>query len=737
MKLFGLILLFLKLFDEVFGVDKSISPLASAFTDIKKSLEVNNRQISIQNFGDNRKVLKHVLTGASENSQLSFRHQKLKKNQTDYEIDESGIFIFDNLTSLSEFNYKTNFTNEGPKDWQFFVYIDKAKASGIKAAISETKVFQKKDNYNLEDRSEIINFQYFLIQEKDFFVLYTFVWYTQEKCGRQQLVEVNRFNKHTKKWTNLKFKIDKFDNFFECKLMFFYDDTVPPEIGLNKIKNKMEGFQNDLLVEISKVLKFSFEWNYGPNVTDLYRFLPISLYLNRDMFCVNFCYPYVYDSKINPRRHLTEYYYTSARYFVVPPGPFLNGYEKLLFPFDEPTWTLIFVTFVVAFVTIFVVNRMKNKIRNIVIGENVSNPSLNIAAHFFGLGQQTIPRQNFARFLAMVFILYCLIIRTAWQSKMFEFMQQEMRKPGVQTIEETKEKFDKQYVPWSKRGWYQYVNGKKKGQTRTTDAHSSITNILTNSSFDGYCIIETRYWPQYLETFQSGEIFDRVLKDEPFDERQLGFSFPLNHKFYKTFNGVIRSLNEAGVIKHLVAKYYESLNPKFYEKPIQLVDKNGRKTIHKKYLETTYHKTHFADKEPKVLTLEDLEFGFVIWLGSLVLPLIVYFLEIIFHVICIIITKIRNRNQVKPSNQEQIELMEVTDKSETQIEEIHLQSLENKNARKLESLNVIKTLEQLEASDDVFGAKIENLNEEEINRVKSSELITNTNRIRQAWADQD
>jgi hypothetical protein len=315
---------------------------------------------------------------------------------------------------------------------------------------------------------------------------------------------------------------------------------------------------------------------------------------------------------------------------------------------------------------------------------------------------------------------------------MFEFMQKEMRKPGVKTVQEAREKYDKKYVPWAKVGWYQYVDqkghAKGYGRPRETDAHNSITSILSNSSFDGYFIIEARYWPEIIKNFQSREIFDRILKDEPLDERQLGFSFPLNHKFYWTFNGEIRRLNEAGVIKHLIAKYYENLNPKFYEKPIQLVDKNGRKTIHKEYLETTYHKTHFADKEPKVLTFSDLEYGFVIWFGSLVLPLIAFVLEIIIHVVCIIITKIRNCFQGEALNQDQ-------------IEEIQFKSFKNKNknATKLESLDIIRTLEQLEASDGVFGAKIKSFKEAEINLVKTCESTKNRNscRIGKAWADQE
>jgi hypothetical protein len=36
----------------------------------------------------------------------------------------------------------------------------------------------------------------------------------------------------------------------------------------------------------------------------------------------------------------------------------------------------------------------------------------------------------------MNYLLFCLVIRTAYLGKQFEFMQNEMRKPEIETIEE-------------------------------------------------------------------------------------------------------------------------------------------------------------------------------------------------------------------------------------------------------------------------------------------------------------
>lgn len=47
-----------------------------------------------------------------------------------------------------------------------------------------------------------------------------------------------------------------------------------------------------------------------------------------------------------------------------------------------------------------------------------------------------LPGRNFARYLLTIFILSCLVVRTAYQGKQFEFLQKDMRPADVETIEE-------------------------------------------------------------------------------------------------------------------------------------------------------------------------------------------------------------------------------------------------------------------------------------------------------------
>jgi hypothetical protein len=90
-----------------------------------------------------------------------------------------------------------------------------------------------------------------------------------------------------------------------------------------------------------------------------------------------------------------------------------------------------------------------------------------------------------------------------------------------------------------------------------------------------------------------GELNKRFIV-EPIQKQFCGVEFPRNHKFYETFNRKIQQLIEAGITEMLRKKYAKWTDPKYYERP---------RLTHKKYL------------------------VFVIWLGSLLLPLIGFLLE--------------------------------------------------------------------------------------------------------------
>jgi hypothetical protein len=104
--------------------------------------------------------------------------------------------------------------------------------------------------------------------------------------------------------------------------------------------------------------------------------------------------------------------------------------------FDIYVWMMIAITFIGGFLTIQIVNICSEKVKDLFFGERIRTPTINFLAVIFGLGQKVLPRKSFARFLLMMFIISCLILRTCHQSILFQLMQEELRKPELKEINE-------------------------------------------------------------------------------------------------------------------------------------------------------------------------------------------------------------------------------------------------------------------------------------------------------------
>ena len=124
--------------------------------------------------------------------------------------------------------------------------------------------------------------------------------------------------------------------------------------------------------------------------------------------------------------------------FVATPGELYSNYEKLFLPFDRTTWILLIFTFSVAFGVIFVANRTSKRLQDLIFGQNGRTPSLNVIAISSGIGQTRLPTRNFSRFILMLFIIFCLIFRTAYQGVQFEMLTTQMRRPEIKEIGDLK-----------------------------------------------------------------------------------------------------------------------------------------------------------------------------------------------------------------------------------------------------------------------------------------------------------
>jgi len=122
--------------------------------------------------------------------------------------------------------------------------------------------------------------------------------------------------------------------------------------------------------------------------------------------------------------------------FLVTPGTRLSPAENLYMPFDVETWISFGLSIAIGLTCITIVRIFPKSVQNFVFGRDNNDPILNLTQIFFGIGLIKVSRRNFARYLFMVFTLYCLIIRNAYQGKMFEFITGDLRHPTAKTIQD-------------------------------------------------------------------------------------------------------------------------------------------------------------------------------------------------------------------------------------------------------------------------------------------------------------
>lgn len=128
-------------------------------------------------------------------------------------------------------------------------------------------------------------------------------------------------------------------------------------------------------------------------------------------------------------------------------------------------------------------------------------------------------------------------------------------------------------------------------------------NDLFNSSFNAAIHIHDELlWQTSRNT--RGRILQRLLPDR-LVLAMMGMQFPRNHKLFEVFDKKLQQLFVSGLIDFEAKECLFWLKPDSYRK----------------------HRHEFENDDPKVLTFDDLEAGFVIWATSILISIFVFLIE--------------------------------------------------------------------------------------------------------------
>lgn len=282
--------------------------------------------------------------------------------------------------------------------------------------------------------------EYELVISNDYtsFKLFNCILYQEHSCI-PEWKSINFFNISSTKWTSNNF-IVKYRHFENCYVNLGVDTAYFKPYNQVLFVNRKNmsdgervtfgGVEGDFINLFSEMKRISYPRNehFHDNYFDYnfeYGIRPFGLWLH------NF----------NKNRPLFVHQLTSPIMifpftFVVTRGLPIGPVEKLYLPFDGATWICLIVSGLVGLSTIIIIKMFPIKVQRFVFGRKIRYPIFNMFQIFFGIGLIKVPGRNFARFLFASFVLFCLVIRNAYQGKLFEFITGNARHSTAKTIQD-------------------------------------------------------------------------------------------------------------------------------------------------------------------------------------------------------------------------------------------------------------------------------------------------------------
>lgn len=412
------------------------------FEDTNEGLIEAASKIIIDNISSRYSVVNFVKASKSQHEANDFIGKLVSRNRMNFicRIDEASkmkfskgkkknnFILLDDIASFRIFNEKVR------TEMYFFsgFYVLALVRGNINEIDEMFSTFWKKGIFNvivMYDAEKIVK-------------VLTFFPFTGSMCNNTKPTEINEYrNGRFVNPIGTMFP-DKFKNLKQCQLTI---STYEDDLSVMRIRKpdgtlKLSGFDIELLNELSKLL------NFRPVFKFIDGKMPYGLIFDngtvtgalgdvvsgRSQIAVGRIY-------VVPKRMMIAdgvTYYSFPEVFVISPGRKLSNAEKLLQPFQLLVWIALILLLTLSFSTIFVMKFMSQQLKAFVYGSKVSSPGMNVLIAVFGMSQRPLPKQNFSRFILMMFLIFCLVIRSAYQGSLYKFLQEDKDYVSVETIKD-------------------------------------------------------------------------------------------------------------------------------------------------------------------------------------------------------------------------------------------------------------------------------------------------------------
>ncbi|CAO1431629.1 unnamed protein product [Diamesa tonsa] len=303
-----------------------------------------------------------------------------------------------------------------------------------------------------------------VLLEDDYSVkLITLIPFKPTCCNDASPMVINEFPNNATQWNSLKFFPRKFRNLFNCRITIATFENAPGVMKDPKSGN-INGIDVDIMNNLAKLMNFSLSLEYqaeldgrgiimknGTSTGATKKVLEGDAVMTMGLYA----YTPIRNKFLSPSRPYLEMPFV----VMIPRGALLPPLVKLFYPFEIYAWYSLLAVFLSGVVVIIIIKYQSISVQNMVFGRNNRNPMFNMVIVVLGGSQSNLPKRNFARFLLMCFMLFCLVLRSLYQGSLFKILQSERRISEPSTIDELIAKGFDFYIEINSR---ELINGTEK-----------------------------------------------------------------------------------------------------------------------------------------------------------------------------------------------------------------------------------------------------------------------------------
>lgn len=303
----------------------------------------------------------------------------------------------------------------------------------------------EKKIFDLIWKQQIYNINLICMHNEEI-LMKTFIPYQTKRCGNTDSIIISRFINNS--WSNKNFFPTKFANLYRCQLnvaSFLY----PPIIMRQTLDNgtyRYYGSEMELLMGLSYALNFTVNHTYynyfhkglffenGTATGILKQVMDKELDMAMGFYFLNFARAKFLS--------FSQSHYGVSTVIIIPPGSPFTPFEKLFKPFRLSVWICLIATISFGILAILIINTQRRCVKIFVYGHSVKTPVLNIFSILLNGLQNRLPNRTFARYILILFMIFCFIFRTLYQGSLYQFLQADDRNPEMETIDDMlKQKF--------------------------------------------------------------------------------------------------------------------------------------------------------------------------------------------------------------------------------------------------------------------------------------------------------